>query len=161
IPGANFPAPGNSYFASQGSCFEFYVGQSTGPPNGPFYTTLKAGGGPVVTLAMVLDGLSNTVGFGEWKIGDGNTGQLSLPADAPFIATYPTINGVQQSRGPPGLVLGPGTNPAGIIQWLQACSASMPGSGNAAVDHVVGEMWACGNPQLSQGNLVAPPNPPW
>jgi prepilin-type N-terminal cleavage/methylation domain-containing protein/prepilin-type processing-associated H-X9-DG protein len=157
--GLTLPAPGNSYFASMGACFEFYVGQTTGPPNGPFPVMLQGGG--VVRLSNLTDGTSNTVGFGEWKIGDGNPSQLTLPTDVSFIGTYPTINGVQQSRGTPGLVFGPGTDPSGLISWMQSCTAAMPGSGSATVNHQGGELWASGNTELGLGNLVVPPNSPY
>jgi prepilin-type processing-associated H-X9-DG protein len=159
LPGVNLPAPGNSYFASMGSCFEFYAGQTTGPPNGPFYNFLATGG--VVRLQNITDGTSNTVGFGEWKIGDGNTSQLTLPSDISFIGTYPVINGVQTSRGSPQLVFGPGIDPSGLIIWLQQCTAAMPGAGGQAVEHVCGEVWASGNTEMGLGNLCVPPNAPY
>jgi prepilin-type N-terminal cleavage/methylation domain-containing protein/prepilin-type processing-associated H-X9-DG protein len=145
------PAPGNSYFASLGSSLEFSDGQTGGPPNGPF--RFDPPGFRPPSIASVRDGLSNTIAFGEWKIGDGNTNLLTLPSD---IAWVPFTAGL--ARGTPSMTMPTGGQ--ALIQWLQACNASMPQSSQAANgDHALGEMWAAGTMPLATGNTLLAPNP--
>jgi prepilin-type N-terminal cleavage/methylation domain-containing protein/prepilin-type processing-associated H-X9-DG protein len=148
-------APGNSYFASMGSSLEFSDAQTPGSPNGPF----RYEPSPLAPqkIASVTDGLSNTIAFGEWKIGDGNTAITTLPTDTAWVGGLPSFPG-GAGRGSVYM-----TMPAGgpyLIPWLQKCNASMPQSSQAANgDHAVGEMWAAGTVPLACGNTLVPPNP--
>src|SRR5262249_4635810 len=82
-----YRATGNSYFASLGASLEFAAQQAGGPPNGPSpYIGTK---GHVTTIAEVLDGTTNTIGFGEWKIGSGQANAQSIQ-DVIFVGSLPT-----------------------------------------------------------------------
>ena len=84
-PLPNYRAPGNSYFASIGSSLEFASRQTSGPPNGPFSYVGEIG--RICGIRNVMDGTSNTIGFGEWRIGDGYSSLVSIPSDIIFIGT--------------------------------------------------------------------------
>ena len=80
------PAPGNNYFASVGSSFELNATQTGGPPNGLFRF-----GGAALGIRDVLDGTSNTIAFGEWKIGDQVKTTVTIPQDvATTSSVYPS-----------------------------------------------------------------------
>ena len=112
-------APGNNYFASVGSSLEFASSQTGGPPNGVFALRRHRQGaraGIRDDLAGITDGTSNTIAFGEWRIGDGNNALISPATDIVLVGSYPS--GV--TRNTPGMSM-----PAGAVasfqQWLQQC----------------------------------------
>ena len=70
-----------------GSSLEFAANQTGGPPNGPF--PYLGPNGHAVGLRDITDGTSNTIGFGEWKIGSGILTRISIQ-DIVFIGTYPS-----------------------------------------------------------------------
>ena len=151
-PLGQYRATGNSYFASVGSSLEFAAQQTGGPPNGPFpYIGTK---GSVTSLRHVTDGSSNTIGFGEWKIGSGSLNTLSLQ-DVVFAGNFPT--GTQRNNG--SLTLPNAILAANLQPWLNQCSQLwQSGGARYGKTPTLGESWALGLVGYSQGNLVLPPN---
>jgi len=146
-------ATGNSYFASLGSTLEFAAQQANGPPNGPFpYIGTK---GRPTSLADVSDGTSNTIGFGEWRIGSGQN-KINSIQDVIFVGSFPL--GTKRNNGTlnlPNSVL-----VASLPAWLQQCADLwQSGGGRQAKTPTLGEGWAFGLVGYTQGNLVTAPNP--
>ena len=84
----SYKATGNSYFASVGSSLEFAAQQSAGRPNGPFPYIGTVGA--VTRISGITDGTSNTIGFGEWKIGSGAiTPNTQTIQDIVFVGSFP------------------------------------------------------------------------
>jgi prepilin-type processing-associated H-X9-DG protein len=149
---STFKAVGNSYFASVGSSLEFAAQQTGGPPNGPFYYVGTKGN--VLSIAGVTDGTSNTIGFGEWRIGSGQLGTLSIQ-DVVFVGSYPS--GTQRNNGTlnmpnPSLV-------ASFPAWLEQCSQLwQSGGGRHGKTPTLGESWAFGLTGYALGNVLLAPN---
>jgi prepilin-type N-terminal cleavage/methylation domain-containing protein/prepilin-type processing-associated H-X9-DG protein len=150
------PAPGNNYFASFGSSLEFDGTQTGGPPNGMFQF-----GGSSIGVQGVLDGTSNTIAVGEWRIGDFNSNQLSIPQDvAGDNGTYPP--GI--SRGTPSMSMPGGATQGGanLTSWLSGtCLPTAQKLGGTSNRSFLGDNWAMGMPGRTLGNFVTAPNPPY
>ena len=149
---STFKAVGNSYFASVGSSLEFAAQQTGGPPNGPFYYVGTKGG--VLGISGVTDGTSNTIGFGEWKIGSGHKDTISIQ-DVIFFGSFPS--GTQRNDGT--LNMPNPTLVASFPGWLQQCSQLWEsGGGRQGKTPTLGESWAFGLTGYSLGNVLLGPN---
>jgi prepilin-type N-terminal cleavage/methylation domain-containing protein/prepilin-type processing-associated H-X9-DG protein len=143
-------ATGTSYFQSFGSGLEWDGTKSLGPPNGMFMV-----GGPIIGIRDVTDGTSNTIAFGEWKIGDGLTSIVTIPSDIVYVGKLP---GTVQ-RNHPEMEL-PLMGASVFQQWVQDCAAVLK-SGRGDHTSLLGDNWACAIMCETFGNIVLAPNPPY
>jgi prepilin-type N-terminal cleavage/methylation domain-containing protein/prepilin-type processing-associated H-X9-DG protein len=148
VNGQSYPAPGNSYFCSLGSTLEYDANQTGGPPNGVFQHR-----GPAIGFRDISDGSTNTIAFGEWRIGGGNKNTLE-PQDIVWMSSFP--NGVTRNTASINL---PAANVGNnFLNWIVKCRASetVANAGNRYVNQ--GEAWAFSLPGYTMGNVNMPPN---
>ena len=153
-PLPSYAAPGNSYYACLGSCLEFAGQQSMGPPNGLFQYAGTLGNGRI-GIRDCRDGASNTIAFGEWKIGSGNAASLSIQ-DVVFASAYPS--GTTRNNGT--LNMPNPTLVSGFQTWVQLCAKTWAsGAGRQTKTPTLGETWAIGINGFTMGNVLQAPNP--
>ena len=98
-----------------GSTLEFAGQQNGGPPNGMFQYVGTLGNGRIATRD-VRDGLTNTIAFGEWKVGTGNYNVVTIPQDIIMIGSLPA--GTARNNGT--LNMPNPTLVAGFNAWLNS-----------------------------------------
>lgn len=148
------PFPGNSYWASAGSSAMWLGGQSVNP-NGPF-----TNGGPVTGIRDMTDGSTNTVAYGEWRIGDGNDLIKSIQDMVPNTS-YSNFGA--GDRNTIALNANMPAGAVGLSTTLQACAQTWrtgANSGYGPQGHRSwnGRMWHVGQYAHALGNMLVPPN---
>jgi len=153
-PITSFTSPGNNYFASVGSSLEIDGQQSGGPPNGLFQLVNVQG--RCIGLRDVLDGTTNTLAFGEWRIGTGNNNVVTIPQDICFCNKLPA--GTARNNGT--LSMPNPTLVKGFPDWINFCKANV-GSLRNGKTSAVGEAWSLGVFGYTLGTVLLEPNTPY
>jgi prepilin-type N-terminal cleavage/methylation domain-containing protein/prepilin-type processing-associated H-X9-DG protein len=148
--------PGNNYFASVGPTLCPWT--SAQPPG--IFAISTPGNIGERGVRDIQDGTSNTIAFGEWRMGDFNTDKLSMQ-DGINLLVY-SVNGVGDWNSPLS------TMPTGAAQFpsfLQACAGAAPGSTTHGGDgwrynkSRIGYTWIQGMFGNSLGTTLLAPNP--
>jgi len=158
--------PGLSYFASVGPSLHFHGGTGASAPLGIFSfggsadRTIVA---PVIRISSVTDGTSNTIAFGEWRIGDFDDTRLSVPQDVINLRQDPT--GITSDGwGDPKMNMPDGR--LGFQDWITKCagfaplSTQGPDSWKTNMSYL-GQAWCQAMFGWSLGNTLLAPNPPY
>jgi prepilin-type N-terminal cleavage/methylation domain-containing protein/prepilin-type processing-associated H-X9-DG protein len=147
VNGQSYAAPGNSYFACMGSTLE-YDGGATVPPNGLFQHR-----GQAIGFRDAQDGSSNTIAFGEWKIGSGITSLLNSQ-DIVWMSSFPA--NVAKNSASINLPLANAGN--AFTTWVVKCRAAetVANASNRYANQ--GEAWAFSLPGYTMGNVNTAPN---
>ncbi|WP_435008381.1 DUF1559 domain-containing protein [Tundrisphaera lichenicola] len=147
--------PGNNYFGSIGSGICPWA--SNVGHNGTFATT-SAGMRGTCAIRDMTDGTSNTVAFGEWRMGDNDINRLSIQ-DVVNIGAMgsSTVGGIGSWDGATSFF------PAGqadFQSFLNTCAGNAKASvGNWKTNKSdVGKTWTIGMLGTSLGTMVLPPN---
>jgi prepilin-type N-terminal cleavage/methylation domain-containing protein/prepilin-type processing-associated H-X9-DG protein len=147
---SNNRAPGNSYFASYGSGIEYDGSMTGGPPNGVFQIK-----GSSIGLRDITDGSSNSIAFGEWRIGSGIATQFTIPTDIIFSGVTPA--GTARNNGT--MVTTSSVFVAALPAWIAQCAAKLTTTANRPAPVAVqGQDWAFSMPGYSLGSTLLPPN---
>lgn len=116
----SYTATGNSYFACMGSTLEFAGEQNGGPPNGMFQYVGTVGNGRI-GVRNIRDGLTNSIAFGEWRMGSGIASQISVPQDVVYLGSLPS--GTTRNNGT--LNMPNPTLVASFPAWLNSCAKAL------------------------------------
>jgi prepilin-type N-terminal cleavage/methylation domain-containing protein/prepilin-type processing-associated H-X9-DG protein len=164
--------PGNSYFASVGSSLHWVGASGDSAPNGLFMfgggdnaQFQSANGVPAIGIRDVLDGTSNTIAFGEWRIGDQSSNRLSIQDVISHGPGYPFGLTDCTNWGSPLMNMQQGNYP-GFLTWLNNCAGLSRSSTTFNPNwetnmSYLGQAWNQGMFGWTLGNTLVAPNSPY
>jgi prepilin-type N-terminal cleavage/methylation domain-containing protein/prepilin-type processing-associated H-X9-DG protein len=152
--------PGNNYWGSVGATVCPWY-SATVPPG--MFAIMGPGDSNAIGVRDVTDGTSNTIMFSEWKMGDFNSGKLSVQDVIDIlqntVGTFGSWNNQQTSSMPSAGL------PAFNL-FLQTCVGAAPasitgGSNWKTNKSTMGREWAQGMFGHTLGTTLLAPNPPY
>ncbi len=151
--------PGNNYWASVGPSVAGWVVGGTQPPG--LFSIIGPGDPGTIKVAGVTDGTSNTIAFGEWKMGDFNSSQLSLQDVIDILSN--SSNGFGGWTTMAGSSM-PSAGLSNFTAFLNACQVaavtSTGGGSNWKTNKSnLGREWAQGMFGHTMGTTLLAPNP--
>jgi len=105
--------------------------------------------GPAIGVRDTVDGTSNTIAFGEWRVGNGNQGQVT-PSDVYFAGSWPT-GMLNTTAGSEIITI---NNYPNLQTWLSNCNTKTRYNHSA----MLGMTWSWGLMVYTLGNVVQAPN---
>ena len=149
--------PGNSYWGSVGACVLPWA--SAKPPG--IFSIVGPGDPGAFGVRDVIDGTSNTIAFGEWKIGDFNSSQLSLQ-DAIDILQNQVGNFGSWGNATTSSM--PSAGMTAFTAFLQTCQGAAPASTGGGSNwktnkSMLGRDWNQGMFAHTLGTTFLAPNP--
>jgi len=164
--------PGNSYFASVGSSLHWVGAAGSSAPNGIFMfgggddkNFSSANGVPARGIRDITDGTSNTIAFGEWRLGDQDSNKLSIQDVISHGPGYPGGLTDCTSWGSPILNMPFGGQ--ALLSWVNVCAGLGPASttkGDTGWEYnmsYLGQAWNQGMFGWTLGNTLLAPNAPY
>jgi prepilin-type processing-associated H-X9-DG protein len=110
-------------------------------------------GGPAIGIAAITNGTSNTIAYGEWRMGSGNINTITPPVDIVMIGSLP--RGVTRNTPTVNMPI----NMTNFRTWLTQCATSIRTSRGNRKTVSLGEAWSIGLPSYALGNVLQAPNP--
>jgi prepilin-type processing-associated H-X9-DG protein len=156
VPGVRDQFPGNNYFASVGPSLTPWTSAN---PRGIF--GIASNGSPSSrSIADISDGTSNTIAFGEWRMGDFDINKFTLSDSVNLMkSTSGGMGGWNDSNSSmPNASANAGMT--GFQTFLQECAGAAPTStGNWKTNKShVGSSWIQGMLGYALGTTLLPPN---
>ena len=167
------PRPGNCYFASVGSSLHWHGNTGSSSPNGIFmfggaFNPWEKMSSPI-TLSSVEDGTSNTIAFGEWRLGDFNERKLSIQdviSGGSGTSLRPPFTNCGSAEGWGCEEMNMPTGANALLPWLQQCANYAPGTTQGGEPwrrnmSYLGQNWNQGMFGWTLGNTLLAPNAPY
>jgi prepilin-type N-terminal cleavage/methylation domain-containing protein/prepilin-type processing-associated H-X9-DG protein len=150
--------PGNNYFASVGACVTPWFGAK--PPG--IFAIMGPTDSSAIGVRDILDGTSNTIAFGEWRMGDFDSGKLSLQDAIDILTNKVNMFGDWGNNGGDSQM--PAAGMPAFTAFLAACQGAAPGSIVGSSNwktnkSALGRDWQHGMFGHTLGNTLMAPNP--